>query len=283
MPDGLIVAAQSLQDETKIQQDMLQSNSRINRIMPVLGFGTWELTGPACISGVENAIQIGYRHIDTAQIYGNEKEVGEGIKKAGVGRSELFITTKIARNNLQPTNIIHSTMDSLRKLDLDYIDMLLIHWPLPQMDLKACLESMQILQEKNLVRHIGVSNFSPELFMEAIEKGQVLNNQVKFSPYQQQMKNLELAKAYNKIITAYSPLAKGEISKDETLGEIGKNHDKSAAQVALRWLIQLGHVSVIPKAADEKHRLENFEIFDFELKDKEMKVIRELNKSKIKI
>ena len=262
---------------------MLQKNSRINRIVPVIGFGTWALTGRACEEATESAIRIGYRHIDTAQIYGNEKEVGKAIKNAGVSRSDLFITTKIATDNLNAHRIKGSTMQSLRKLDVDYIDMLLIHWPVPQMDLEACIESMKLLKERGIVLHIGVSNFGPELFREAIGIGPVLNNQVKFSPYHHQMKNLDVAKENNKIITAYSPLEKGRIAGDTTLSEIGKRHHKSAAQVALRWLIQLGHVAVIPKAGHERHRIENFEIFDFELNNSEIKVIGELDKSKITI
>ena len=260
---------------------MILANTRLKRILPVLGFGTWELNGQACSEAVENAIHIGYRHIDTAQLYNNEEEVGKGIQQSGVDRSDLFVITKIATDNLQPSRIISSTINSLRKLDMDYIDLLLIHWPIPRMDLKACLEAMFELQTKEYIKYVGVSNFGPELFLEALRFGPILNNQVKFSPYHQQSKNLEIAKAKNKTITAYSPLGRGEVARDQLLSIIGRKYNKTAAQIALRWLVQLGSVSVIPKAASEKHRIENFEIFDFELSKEDMQEIRELGKNTI--
>ncbi len=262
---------------------MLHNNPSINRIMPVTGFGTWAQTGHRCAESTESAIQIGYRLIDVDQMYHNEEDVGRGIKNAGIDRSDLFVSTKLADKYLKPISIISSTMESLHKLDLDYIDLLLIHLPFLQKEMEACLESMLILRSRNIIKYIGVSNFGPELFLEAIETGEVSTNQVKFSPYYQQMKNLEIAKAHGKIITACNPLERGKISVDKTLTEIGKRHNKSAAQVTLRWLIQLGNVSVITKAAEEKDRIEYFEIFDFELTEDEMQHIHELDKSKILI
>jgi 2,5-diketo-D-gluconate reductase B len=258
---------------------MIQANTRLKRILPVLGFGTWELHDRGCSDAVESAIHIGYRHIDTAQLYNNEKEVGKGIQQSGVNRSDLFVTTKIATDNLHPSRIISSTINSLRKLDMDYIDLLLIHWPIPRMDLKACLEAMFELQAKEYIKYVGVSNFSPELFLEALKFGPVLNNQVKFSPYHQQSENLEIARAKNKTITAYSPLGRGEAAGDQLLSRIGSKYNKTAAQTALRWLIQLGTVSVIPKAASEEHRIENFNIFNFELSKEDMQEISELDKN----
>jgi 2,5-diketo-D-gluconate reductase B len=249
-----------------------------NDKIPVLGIGTYGMNGKECTKGIEDSIRIGYRHIDTAQSYNNEEEVGEGIKKSGVDRKEIFLTTKIATHNLNPEAIKRTTQASLEKLNSEYIDLLLIHWPTPGMNLTACLETMFGLREQGKIRHVGVSNFSPSLFKKSIDIGPVMCNQVEFTPYSPQFANLELAKAENVMITAYSPLLKGRIIKDKTLKEIGDRHDKTAAQITLRWLLQLGNISVIPKASSEKHRRENLDIFDFELNEEEMEIISELKR-----
>ena len=237
--------------------------------IPVIGFGTWNILGKSCTESVRSAIELGYRHIDTAQMYNNEMNVGIGVKESGVNREELFITTKIASSNLHPSLIERSTLGSLKELDSGYIDLLLIHWPTPDMDLEKCLEAMLRLKEKGFVKHVGVSNFVPELFQKALTVGPVLCNQLMFTPYHHEFENLKIAKAHNVIITAYSPLGRGRLVNDAELSDIGAKYNKTASQVALRWLIQLGNVSVIPKAANERHRKENIDIFDFELQQEE--------------
>ena len=280
--DGIVVESSTgdhqliRQTRTLKRQNMLQEISRLNRILPIIGFGTWELTGQECISSIDHALRIGYRHIDTAQIYHNEKEVGKGINQSGVDRNHVFITTKIAAENLVPSRIVSSTLASLQDLDTPYVDLLLIHWPTEEMDLEACLDTMFELQEKRHVKNIGVSNFTPKMFRRAISHGPLLTNQVHFSPHHQQWKNLNAARRENIPLTAHSPLDQGDIPNDKRLAEIGVKYHKSAAQVALRWLIQLGHMAVIPKAASEKHRMENMEIFDFELTRDDMRAIRDL-------
>lgn len=259
---------------TKIQKD-----TKILGIMPVLGFGTWEITGELCVTSVRDAINMGYHHIDTAQLYNNEADVGEGIRESNTDRDELFVTTKIATTNLTPEKIKSSTLLSLKNLKVDYIDLLLIHWPTQEMDLKACIETIVELQEKKAVLHIGVSNFSPELFEQAIKIGPIINNQLKFTPYHAQFKNLEIAKNHKKIITAYSPLERGNIVNNTILKNIGKKYQKTAAQITLRWLIQLGTMSVIPKAQSNIHRKENMDIFDFELSEEDLNTISNLNNS----
>jgi 2,5-diketo-D-gluconate reductase B len=256
----------------------MKAEDRLSGIMPVMGLGTWEMTGGNCISSVANALDIGYRHIDTAQIYGNQREVGKGIRQSGVKREEVFVTTKVATFNLTPSGIRQSVPISLEKLDMQYVDLLLIHWPTRSMVLENCLETMFELKENGLVRNVGVSNFDPGLFKKAIGIGPVLTNQVKFSPYHKEFENLNIAKSREKIITAYSPLARGGISDDKTLRRIGAQYGKTASQVTLRWLIQLGNISVIPKASHEKHQKENIDIFDFELTAAEMDSIKKLNK-----
>ncbi len=246
--------------------------------MPVIGLGTWEMTGTSCVSSVARALDMGYRHIDTAQIYGNEKEVGKGLKQSGVSRNEIFVTTKVATFNLTPAGINSTVPESLERLGTGYIDLLLIHWPTRSMILKDCLEAMFALKEKGFVRNVGVSNFDPGLFLKAIIIGPVLTNQVKFTPYDKEFENLDVAKSHDKIITAYSPLARGGIVNDRILREIGTKYGKTASQVALRWLIQLGNVSVIPKASGHLHQKENIDIFDFELTDEEMESIKKMRK-----
>lgn len=251
---------------------------RLFGVMPVIGLGTWEMTGSSCVRGVASALNLGYRHIDTAQIYGNEKEVGKGIRESGVNRKEIFITTKVATYNLTPAGIRRTVPESLEKLGTNYVDLLLIHWPTRSMVLRDCLETMFEIKEKGMVSNVGVSNFDPGLFTEAIEIGPVLTNQIKFTPYHNEFENLTVAKEKGKIITAYSPLGRGGIVNDKTLGKIGSKYGKSASQVTLRWLIQLGNVSVIPKASSEWHQKENIDIFDFELTAEEMESIKKLRK-----
>jgi 2,5-diketo-D-gluconate reductase B len=254
----------------------LNPTTKIEGIIPVIGFGTWEILGNNCIDSVADALDIGYRHVDTAQMYGNEKEVGEGIKKSHVSREDIFVTTKIATHNMEPSLVRSSTIESLKKLGTGHVDLLLIHWPTPGMDLKACLETMMELKEDGKISNLGVSNFSPSLYRLAIEIGGAVNNQVKFSPFEEQFDNLEVARAHKLSLTAYSPLERGRISSNDALSKIGKKYRKTASQVALRWLLQLGNVSIIPKAASKQHREENFKLFDFELSEEEMKEIKGL-------
>jgi len=245
--------------------------------VPLLGLGTYGLRGRKCSETVAQALDMGYRHLDTAQVYGNEKEVGEGIRNSGVSRDEVFITTKISKRKLNPEEILASTDESLRRLSTSYADLLLIHWPVPEMDLEACLDAMFGLKESGKIRHVGVSNFHAKLFRKAMDQGPVKCNQVEFSPYVDQRENLTTAKYAGSLITAYSPLAKGKVSRDDLLVEIGKVYQKTAAQVALRWLIQQGDVAVIPKAGGMEHLKENLQIFDFELSREDMEKISTLN------
>ncbi len=255
---------------------MLHKDTKISGIIPVIGFGTWNIHGQKCIDSVQNAIETGYHHIDTAQIYNNEEEVGKGIKKTNIRRDNVFITTKISMNHLTPGRIESSVHQSLEKLNTGYVDLLLIHWPTPDMDLEACLEVMFKMKDDNYVKHVGVSNFEPKLFKKALQFGPVVTNQVKFSPLNGQFENLEIAKENNISLTAYSPLERGRLTNNKILNRIGKKYNKTASQVLLRWLIQWGNVSVIPKAASEKHRKENIDIFDFELSDEDVKEINEV-------
>jgi diketogulonate reductase-like aldo/keto reductase len=261
-----------------MSNEFRKADDKVLGIMPVIGLGTWEMLGPACTESVINALELGYRHIDTAQIYGNEKEVGKGIQRSGIDREDIFLTTKIATTNLTSSRIRRTAAESMEKLGAGYVDLLLIHWPTESMNLEECLDTMFLLKDQGLVTHVGVSNFDPGLFRKSIELGPVLTNQVEFTPYHEEFENLKVAQENDKIITAYSPLARGGIAGDRTLSRIGEKYGKTASQVTLRWLIQLGNISVIPKAYSNAHQKENISIFDFSLTDEDMEMMKQLGR-----
>jgi len=246
--------------------------------VPVLGLGTYGLNGKGCTETVSAALSMGYRHLDTAQMYGNEKEVGAGIKTSGISREGVFVTTQNSTDHMEPKAIVSSVENSVQLLDTDYADLLLIHWPVPGMDLEACLDAMFGLMDRDLIRHAGVSNFHADHFRKAMDHGPVKCNQVEFSPFVDQHENLATAKYAGALITAYSPLAKGRASRDDLLMQLGRVYGKTAAQITLRWLIQQGDVAVIPKAGDRQHLEENMQIFDFELSPEDMNKIFTLNR-----
>jgi 2,5-diketo-D-gluconate reductase B len=237
--------------------------------IPALGLGTWELVGSECAPAVRAALELGYRHIDTAQVYGNETEVGEALVGSGVDRDELFLTTKVWIANLEPGALVPSVEDSLRKLRVDHLDLLLIHWPAAMERLASNVDEMRGLQEGGKTRYIGVSNFTPSQVEEALSHGPILCNQVEYHPYLSQDRLLAVAAKHDLMLTAYSPLARGGVLTDPVLGEIGERHGKSAAQVAIRWLLDQDHVAVIPKATTREHLEANFDVFDFALDNDE--------------
>jgi diketogulonate reductase-like aldo/keto reductase len=241
--------------------------------IPALGFGTYRITGEACKNAVADAIAIGYRHIDTAQMYDNEEAVGRGIKASGIDRKDLFITTKIWYTDLQKNKVLQNTAESLRKLQTDYIDLLLIHWPAKDIPLEETLDAMMQLKDHGKIRHIGVSNFTVPLLQKAVKIAPIACNQIEHHPYLDQTPILDFVRANNMFLTSYCPVAKGRVIEDETLKEIGNKYNKTPIQITLRWLIQLKKVAAIPKASKHDHRAQNFAIFDFELTEAEMQNI----------
>ena len=237
------------------------------RPMPVLGLGTWQLTGSACERVVRTALEIGYRHIDTAEMYGNEGEIGQALAKAQVQREDLFITTKIWTNHLRARDVGPTVESSLRKLRTEHVDLLLIHWPNPSVPIGETLGAMQKLQASGKTRAIGVSNFPVALMREAVERLRVpvACNQVEYHVRLDQRPVLDYAQRHHLAVVAYCPLGRGRLVDHPVLTRIGRKHGKSAAQVALRWLIQQPGVAAIPKASSERNLRANFEIFDFAL------------------
>lgn len=238
--------------------------------VPALGFGTYKLPGEACREGVLHALSLGYRHIDTAQLYGNEDAVGAALAASGVPRDEIFLTTKVLPQNLHRQDVLSSTRESLAKLRTDYVDLLLVHWPNPRVPVAETLGAFAELRRAGAVRHVGVSNFPSRLVEEAQKTIQIFTNQVEYHPFLGQRALREQAAAQGYLLTAYSPIARGAVLSDPVLQEVGETHGKTPVQVTLRWLVQQPGVAAIPKAAAAKNRESNVDIFDFELSEGEM-------------
>jgi 2,5-diketo-D-gluconate reductase B len=238
-----------------------------NVTVPALGFGTWALSGDAAYQATRMVLDLGYRHIDTAQIYGNEAEIGRAIRDSALPRDEIFLTTKIAPSNLRRADVRRSHEESLRRLGLDQVDLLLIHWPNASIPLGETLEALTQLREEGKTRSIGVSNFTIALLKEAIERhgAEIACNQVEYHPFLPQSRLIEAMQRYGLMLTAYAPVARGRVFRDKTLTAIGQKYGKSPGQVALRWLLDQDKICAIPKAGKREHAEQNLAIFDFHL------------------
>lgn len=269
--------------------------------VPAVGLGTGWMSGEECADAVETALELGYRRIDTAQMYGNEGAVGRGIERSDVPREDVFVTTKlnrsliesmgytlttgrpletgIRRGNLKKERVADSVERSLERLGTSYVDLLLIHAPGVRVPVRETIEAMNHLRDEGKVSNIGVSNFSRELLERAVEVSDspILSNQVKYNVFYEQDEVLDHCVENDMMLTAYTPLNHGKRLEDEVLVEIGKRHGKTPAQVTLRWLVQQENVSAIPKASTRGHQEENIDIFDFELDDYEMERIDALD------
>jgi len=249
--------------------------------IPAIGLGTWELRGRTCARLVEQALKLGYRHIDTAQIYENERDVGDGLRASGVRRDDVFVTTKIWTTHFAPNDLERSTRESLAKMRLSNVDLLLLHWPNPHVPLAETLGALAHVKRLGLSRHIGVSNFTVALIEEATAlcPEPLVCDQVEYHPYLDQTRVLDACAHHGMALVAYSPIAKGRIRNDQTLLRIGQAHGKTAAQVCLRWLVQQ-NVSAIPRTSKIERLSENMDIFDFELSDAEMRQIFQMRSAK---
>lgn len=250
--------------------------------MPSFGFGTWMLNGQECIEAVGTALDVGYRHIDTAQFYENEAEIGDAIAAYNVSRDNLFITTKVIPTFFADKDeAVASVNESLQKLQTDYVDLLLIHWPISGVAVSDMIEQMMEIKKQGKTRNIGVSNFNVKQMEEAIKVAgaEISCNQVEYHPYLSQQPVLDFARQHKIAVTAYCPLARQQLLDETALKEIGLKHGKTSAQVALRWLVQQDDVAAIPKSSNPERIKSNFEIFDFELSDDEMKAIHGLARS----
>ena len=235
--------------------------------VPALGLGTWRLTGSGCQRAVEAALEIGYRHLDTAQMYGNEAEVGAGIRRAAVPAEQLFVSTKLANDNHEPGAVRSSVEASLQGLQLDVVDLLLVHHPVATELLEDTLGAMQALVDDGLVRRLGVSNFSVELLEKARRTSDLFAVQVEYHALRTQEDQLSAAREAGLLFQAYSPLARGAVAHDEVLRAIASDVGATPAQIALRWLLDQPNVAAIPKASSRQHLQENWEALDVSLDD----------------
>ncbi|HYI60453.1 MAG TPA: aldo/keto reductase [Acidimicrobiales bacterium] len=234
--------------------------------VPAVGFGTWELVGDDTFPGVMAALELGYRHVDTAQVYENEAEVGRALADSGLDRDEIFLTTKVWNDRLTPDGIRESTRESLEKLRTDHVDLLLVHWPVRLDDLEANLAAFVELQEAGATSHIGVSNFTPAMLDRALEIAPLFALQVEHHAYLAQPRLLEMCARHDLLFTAYSPLARGQLLKDPAVVAIARERDATPAQVLLRWILDEDeHTAVIPKATARERIAENLAAADVEL------------------
>lgn len=238
--------------------------------IPLLGLGTWELRGARCTSLVEAALRLGYRHFDTAQMYDNEREVGEGLRTSTVKRSEVFVTTKIWPSHFRAGALQRAARECLSRLRLSEVDLLLLHWPNPQVPLAETIGALCELKREGLARHIGVSNFTVALIEQALSVASepLVCDQVECHPFLDQSKLIAACRRHGMAVVAYSPLARGDLGT-AVLARIGAAHGKTAAQVCLRFLVQQ-NIVVIPRTAKVERLSENAAIFDFALDDAEM-------------
>ena len=255
--------------------------------IPLIGLGTWDMQGPTCSEIVQEALEIGYRHIDGASMYENEAEVGKGVSDSGVDREEIFLTTKInttgwtpSKGNgpfLQNKDIAKSFEKSLLDLNTDYVDLLLIHWPRFETNLGDILEILYRLKDAKKTKEIGVANFNSYLLNECTNLGfkDIYCNQVEYHPFLSQAKLLEVMQDLEMIPVAYCPICKGDVARHDVIIDLAEKYSKTPAQIALRWIYQQKAVS-IPKTANSYRLLENIDIFDFEIEYKDMLTIYSL-------
>ena len=252
--------------------------------MPAIGFGTM-LLPQRPVELVAHAIKSGYRLIDTARKYGTEERVGEGIRASGIARNELWVTTKVTEENAREADFLKSAETSLKTLGLDYVDLLLVHWPQPNVPLKETLGALAKAKRGGLTRYIGVSNYTLAMLEEAVRvcPEPLITNQLEYHAYLPQDRMLAALRGYGMILTAYCPVARGQLLDDPVIKDVAKAHGKTAAQVCLRWLIQQPMVSAVPRALEEAHIEENLDVFDFTLSDDEMKKISALRSKRVRI
>lgn len=250
--------------------------------IPNPGLGTFRLKGDTLKSAVSNALEQGYRHIDTAQMYGNEAEVGQAIAESSVPREEIFLTTKVWHDTLKPDDLKKSVDESLEKLGTDYVDLLLIHWPSPndEVPMRDYLTALREVQKAGKTRHIGVSNFTMAQIDQAVDilgEGVLLTNQIEVHPFLQNRALVEHCKRHDITVTAFMPLAVGKVMEDDTLKRIAANHDATPAQVTLAWLQALDIVT-FPSSTKADHLKSNIEALKITLSDDELDEIATLDR-----
>jgi 2,5-diketo-D-gluconate reductase B len=252
-----------------------------NLLMPKLGLGTWRMSGLACTDAVLAALDRGYRHIDTAEMYGNEAEIGAALAATSVRRRDIHVTTKVWWEHLAPAALRAAAETSLRKLRLDHVDLFLIHWPSPRMDLPRALEALVKLREDGLTKNIGVSNFTVALMKQCVEEvgAPIVCNQVEYHLLLDQSKVLAYARAHGIAVTAYCPLARGDLGARPEIETVARKHGATAAQVALKWLLDQDGVAAIPKASRPENQQANLDALKLALDDADRAMLAQLPKN----
>ena len=250
--------------------------------LPRLGLGTFRMQGDVCRAAVESALALGYRHIDTAEMYANEEAIGAAIASSGVARKDLHVTTKVWNENLASDAMRRAFDKSLKKLRLDQVDLYLVHWPAPNMNLPAMFETLMKLKEERRTRAIGVANFNIALLKTVVEeiKAPIACNQIEYHVMLDQTPVRKYLAAKSIPLVAYCPLAQGRAASDETLAAIGRKHGASAAQVALKWLLDQDGVAAIPKASRAESQKANLGALNVGLDDEDIKAIAGLPKDR---
>ena len=254
--------------------------------IPAVGYGTMLFPAPErAVELIVYSLECGYRHIDTARKYGSEEWVGEGIRASGLPRKDIWVTTKVTEENAKADDFTRSVDTSLKTLGLDYVDLLLIHWPQPKVPLEETLGALAKARREGLAKNIGVSNFPVPLLDEAVGKcpEPLFTNQIEYHAYIRQDKIIAACGRHGLLVTCHVPLARGTVLKDPVIRDIAKSHGKTAAQVALKWLVQQPDMVVVPRALEYSEIKENIDIFDFELSENEMNQISGLRDRNLRI
>ncbi len=246
--------------------------------IPSLGFGTWQLTGPICTQSVSKALEIGYRHIDTADIYQNHQEVGAAITQSGIKREDIFLTSKVWRQSLAPEKVIDDCDRFLQELNTDYLDLLLIHWPNRSVPITDTLTAMQTLKSDGKVKHIGVSNFTKELLTEIPTDIEIFNHQFEFHPSLQQSELIDYCFQRGISVSAYSPLGQGEDLALPEVKEIAKSHNVGPAEVILAWILQRGLIAIV-RSSNPQHIEANWQSQNLKLTSEEIELLNGLDQN----
>jgi len=252
--------------------------------IPAIGLGTMTLKDDAGVQAIKTALELGYRHLDTAAVYDTERENAEALRASGVQRAEIFLTTKIRQDDAMPDDFARMLDKCLANLKVPQVDLLLIHWPSKTVPIKLTIGALCKARKEGKTKHIGLSNFTTALLDEAWHHTSepLVCNQIEVHPFINQDKVIAASRKRGMAVIAYCPIARGKVPGAEALDRIGKSHDKSAAQVSLRYLFQLGLVS-IPRSTNPTHLKANIEIFDFKLSDAEMAELKKLNSTNMRV
>ena len=251
--------------------------------IPAIGLGTFRLNGASAVSAVSGALALGYRHLDTAAMYDNEKQVGEGMRASGVARDQVFVTTKVWTTDIAKGDLQASAQASLSRLKLDQVDLLLIHWPNKDILLAHSIEALCDAKQRGYARNIGVANFPAAMLDDAVRLAathgeQIATNQCEYHPRLSQAKVLEACRRHGVVFVSYSPLGQGRLTEDEAIASIAARHGKTPSQIVLRWHVQQEGVAAIPKAGSEGHQRDNLDVFGFVLPEEDMRAIAALAK-----